>query len=61
MKSYFHYHDQSLLTVSWPDVVLMLDTVNPIDGRDESGLNQIFEGIDNSSTPVLTWIDIKEF
>ncbi|MCH7396618.1 6-bladed beta-propeller [Belliella sp. DSM 107340] len=59
--SYFHYYDQSIVTVSWPDVVLMLGEIFPKSDRDESGLNQLLEGIDKSSNPVLTWFDLKEF
>lgn len=59
--SYFHYDDQSIVTVSWPDIVLMLDEISPKSGRGDSGLNQLLEGIDKSSNPVLSFFNLKSF
>ncbi|MCH7410553.1 6-bladed beta-propeller [Belliella sp. DSM 111904] len=59
--SYFHYFDQSIVTVSWPDVVLMLGEISPKSGREESGLDQLLEGIDKSSNPVLSFFNLKSF
>ncbi|WP_241294583.1 6-bladed beta-propeller [Belliella kenyensis] len=59
--SYFHYFDQSIVTVSWPDVVLMIGEISPKSGREESGLTQLLEGIDKSSNPVLSFFNLKSF
>jgi hypothetical protein len=53
--------DQSIVTVSWPDVVLRLVEIFSKADRAESGFNQLFEGIDKSSNPVLSFFNLKGF